>query len=198
MLIMGAALNLENGRHQLGDRALARSATGCRTPARAASWPHEVPRHRGSLGGKTATGIEVPPEVVSEVGQGRKRVPVIARIGSYSYRTTIAPMSGSFSIPVAAEHRAAIGAAAGDEIDVDLVPDMAPRTVKVPADLAAALDAHRGARAAFDALSYSNRRRIVLEVQAAKPRPLDNGESTTPWPTSHPREQSGRSCVLDA
>jgi Domain of unknown function (DUF1905) len=126
MLIMGAALNLENGRHQLGDRALARSATGCRTPARAASWPHEVPRHRGSLGGKTATGIEVPPEVVSEVGQGRKRVPVIARIGSYSYRTTIAPMSGSFSIPVAAEHRAAIGAAAGDEIDVDLVPDMAP------------------------------------------------------------------------
>jgi uncharacterized protein YdeI (YjbR/CyaY-like superfamily) len=41
-------------------------------------------------------------------------------------------------------------------------------TVEVPADLAAALDTHRGAEAAFDAMSYSNRRRIVLEIQTAK------------------------------
>jgi Domain of unknown function (DUF1905)/Bacteriocin-protection, YdeI or OmpD-Associated len=155
MLSMGGELNSENGRHQLGDRALG--------PLGQPGAERRPGRHRGHmrfrgtvvLGGKTATGIEVPPEVVSEVGQGRKRVPVIARIGSYSYRTTIAPMSGSFFIPLAAEHRAAIGAAAGDEIDVDLVPDMAPRTVEIPADLAAALDTHRGARAAFDALSYT-------------------------------------------
>lgn len=120
------------------------------------------------LGGKTATGIEVPPEVVAQIGQGSKRVPVVARIGSYSYRTTIAPMGGSFFIPLAAEHRTAIGAAAGDRIVVDLEPDAAPRTVDVPAELAAALDARSGARAAFDALSYSNQRRIVLAIAEAR------------------------------
>lgn len=46
------------------------------------------------LNGKTATGIEVPGDVVAEVGRGRKRVPVAVTIGPHSYRTTIAPMSG--------------------------------------------------------------------------------------------------------
>ena len=127
-------------------------------------------RFRGEvvLGGKTATGIEVPAHVVDAVGQGRKRVPVTVTIGSYSYRTTIAPMSGSFFVPLAAEHRTAAGLAAGDEVDVDLEPDTAPRTVEVPDDLATALGSEPGVRAAFDALSYSNQRRLVLAVQGAK------------------------------
>jgi uncharacterized protein YdeI (YjbR/CyaY-like superfamily) len=46
--------------------------------------------------------------------------------------------------------------------------DDQPRAVEVPADLAAALDAAPAARAAFDALSYSNQRRYVLAVEGAK------------------------------
>jgi hypothetical protein len=119
------------------------------------------------LGGKTATGIEVPASVVESLGS-RKRPAVHATVEGYTYRTTVAPMSGSFWIPLAAEHRTAAGVSAGDVVTVDLELDTAPRTVDVPDDLAAAMDAAPGARAAFDALSYSNRRRHVLSVEGAK------------------------------
>ena len=46
--------------------------------------------------------------------------------------------------------------------------DTAPRTVDVPADLAAALDARPGARDAFDRLSYSARKEHVRQVETAK------------------------------
>ena len=45
--------------------------------------------------------------------------------------------------------------------------DGRPRTVTVPDDLAAALNA-AGARSAFDALTYSNQRAHVLSVESAK------------------------------
>jgi uncharacterized protein YdeI (YjbR/CyaY-like superfamily) len=43
------------------------------------------------------------------------------------------------------------GVSAGDVVAVDLELDTAPRTVDVPADLAAAMDAASGARAATNA-----------------------------------------------
>jgi len=127
-------------------------------------------RFRGSVvrNGKTATGIEVAAEVVEALGKGRTRLPVTVALASHAYRTTIAPMAGSFWIPLSAENRAAAGLSAGDELDVDLEVDDQPRTVEVPADLADALGAAPGARQAFDVLSYSNQRRIVLGVDGAK------------------------------
>ena len=119
------------------------------------------------LGGKTATGIEVPASVVEGLGSG-KRPAVHATVEGYTYRTTVAPMSGSFWIPLASEHRTAAGVSAGDVVTVDLALDTAPRTVDVPDDFAAAMDAAPGTRAAFDALSYSNQRRHVLSVEGAK------------------------------
>ena len=55
---------------------------------------------------------------------------------------------------------------AGQEIDVDIEYDDAPRTVEVPDDLAAALSGP--ARAAFDTLSVSRQRAIVDPIEAAK------------------------------
>ena len=43
------------------------------------------------LGGKTATGIEVPPEVVASMGTSKKP-PVSVTIKGYSYRSTVAVM----------------------------------------------------------------------------------------------------------
>lgn len=117
------------------------------------------------LGGKTATGIEVPEDVVTALGAGR-RPAVGVTVGGHTWRTTIAPVGGRFLIPVSAEVRAASGVAAGDDVDVDVEVDDAPRTVDVPADLAAALDGEPRTR--FDALSYSNQRRHVLAVEGAK------------------------------
>ena len=53
-------------------------------------------------------------------------------------------------------------------MDVDIVPDSAPRVVEVPDDLAAALSREPAAREAFDQLSYTGQRRYVQLVEQAK------------------------------
>ena len=120
-----------------------------------------------ALHGKSATGIEVPADVVAALGQG-KRPKVTVTINGYSYPSTIGVMGGLSLIPVSADVRAKAGVAAGDEVDIDLVPDAAPRTVEVPADLAAALAGVPAARQAFDKLSYSGQQRYVLGIEQAK------------------------------
>jgi bifunctional DNA-binding transcriptional regulator/antitoxin component of YhaV-PrlF toxin-antitoxin module len=119
------------------------------------------------LGGKTATGMEVPPEVVEALGAGR-RPAVRVTVGGHTYRSTIATMGGRFLLPLSAENRSAAGVAAGDPVEVDVELDDAPRVVEVPADLAEALDAEPAARRRFDALPYSHQRRYVLAVEGAK------------------------------
>ena len=117
--------------------------------------------------GPTATGIEVPPEVVEALGQG-KRPPVTVTINGFTYRSTVAVMGGAYMVGVSAENRAGAGVKGGDEVDVDMELDTAPREVAVPPELAAALDAEPEARATFDKLSNSNKSWHVLQVTGAK------------------------------
>jgi hypothetical protein len=119
------------------------------------------------LGGKTATGIEVPPEVVASLGSS-KRPAVRVTINNYTYRSTVASLGGAFMLPVSAEVRERAGVAAGDEVDVDIEPDTEPREVTVPPDFMAALDDDADARRYFDGLSYSNKRRFVIGIEEAK------------------------------
>ena len=119
------------------------------------------------LGGKTATGIEVPPSVVEELGGGR-RPAVLVTLRGHTYRTTVASMGGRFLIPVSADVRAAAGVAAGDELDVGIELDAAPRTVEVPADLAAALAADPAAQSAWSALAYTHQKEWVRSISEAK------------------------------
>jgi hypothetical protein len=118
------------------------------------------------LAGKTATGVQVPDDVVERLGAG-KRPPVVVTVNGHTWRSTIAVMGGRFLLGVAAEHRVPAGVAAGDVIDVTVVLDDAPRTVELPGDLADALEA-AGARAAFDRLSPSHRKEHVRAVEEAK------------------------------
>ena len=120
---------------------------------------------RGSDG--NATGIQVPDEVVAQLGAGR-RPPVIVTVNGYEYRNTLAVMGGETWVGVSAAHRAASGLVAGQPIEVTLEVDPAPRTVDVPDDLAAALDAEPAARATFDGLSNSNKKWHVLNVEGTK------------------------------
>ncbi len=117
------------------------------------------------LGGKTATGLQVPDDVVESLGAG-KRPPVQVTVGGYSYRTTVAPMGGAFYVPLAAEHREAAGLAAGQEVVVRLELDTAPRETPLPADLDAALD--DDARSFFAGLAPSHRKEWVRWVEEAK------------------------------
>jgi Bacteriocin-protection, YdeI or OmpD-Associated/Domain of unknown function (DUF1905) len=117
--------------------------------------------------GKNTTGIQVPDEVVEALGSG-KRPAVKVTVNGYSYRSTVASMSGVFMVSLSAEHRAGASVGGGDEVEVDLELDSAPREVTVPPELVAALDAEPAARATFDGLSYSNKSWHVLQVIGAK------------------------------
>jgi hypothetical protein len=119
------------------------------------------------LEGKTATGIEVPAEIVEAMGKG-KRPPVTVTINGHTYRSTVAAYGDMYMLPVAAEHRLAAGVEAGQEIVVDVELDEAPREVLPPDDFAAALDAEPAARATFDGLSNSNKKWHVLNIEGAK------------------------------
>jgi hypothetical protein len=120
------------------------------------------------LGGKTATGMAVPPEVVDGLGAGKRPAVRVTLNGGHTYRSTVAPMGGRYLLPVSAENREAAGVRAGDTLDVEVELDTEPRVLAVPDDLAAALDADPTVRAAFERLSYSAKKRHVLPVEQAK------------------------------
>ena len=113
--------------------------------------------------GKTALGFEIPPDVVEGLGAG-KRPPVLVTINGYTYRNTVAVYGGVYMIGVSAENRAQAHVQGGDEVDVDLQLDTAPREVEVPPELQSALDADPAAKATFEALSYSNKSWHALQV----------------------------------
>jgi hypothetical protein len=117
--------------------------------------------------GKTATGIEIPEEIVTALGAGR-RPAITVTINGFTYRSTIAVMGGAYMVGVNADNRAGAGVKGGDEVDVDIELDTLPREVAVPAELAAALDADPVARRTFDGLSNSNKSWHTYQVENAK------------------------------
>jgi hypothetical protein len=119
------------------------------------------------LAGKTATGIVVPDKIVESLGKG-KRPPVKVTINGFTYRSTIALMSGEYMLPVRAEVRDAARISAGETITVDVTLDTEPRVVEIPADLAKALAKSENAKKAFDKLSYTNQKEIVFALESAK------------------------------
>jgi hypothetical protein len=118
--------------------------------------------------GGNNVGVVVPNDVVAAFGRG-KRVPVVVTIdGSYQYRNTIASMGGRFLISFNAATREATGRGAGDEVEVRLDLDDAPRVVEVPDDLAAELAQDDAAKASWDTLSYSRQRGHAESITGAK------------------------------
>lgn len=118
------------------------------------------------LKGKTATGFNIPEDAVLSFGSG-KRPKVKVTINGYTYRSTIAPMSGCYLIPLAAEHREAAGVAAGQTIEIDLELDTDPREVDLPKDFASELD-KSGLREVFDRLAFTHRKEHVRAIEEAK------------------------------
>jgi hypothetical protein len=116
---------------------------------------------------RTATGIRIPDQIVEALGSGR-RPAVKVTINGFSYRSTVAVMGGAYMVGMSAENRAGAGVAGGDEVNVDIELDTAPREVTIPPDFAAALDAEPAARRTFDSLSYSNKSWHVLQYTGAR------------------------------
>jgi hypothetical protein len=117
--------------------------------------------------GKTAAGIEVPAKVVAALGSS-KRPPVRATINGFTYRSSVASMGGKFMLGVPPEFREGAGVVAGDVVDIDLELDTEPREISIPADFAAALARDARAKRTFEAMSYSNKRRLLIPIEDIK------------------------------
>lgn len=117
--------------------------------------------------GKTATGIEVPAEVVAGLGSSKKPA-VRVTINGFTYRSTVAVMGGVFMLPVSAQVRESAGVAGGDVVDIDVELDTQARDVTLPTDFSAALDHDAQARRFFDGLSFSQKQALVISVEGAK------------------------------
>lgn len=110
--------------------------------------------------------VAVPPEVVEALGGGG-RIPVQATFDGIAYTGSIVSMGAGPSIGVLKSIRTQLGKQIGDTVEVTVRGDTARRTVEVPADLAAALEA-AGLREAFANLSYSHQREHVNAITEAK------------------------------
>ena len=115
---------------------------------------------------RTATMFRVPFDLKEAFG--RARPPVKVTIRGHTWRTTPGVYDGVGHVVVNREVKAATGVDAPDRVRVAMELDTEPRTVRVPADLRAALRADEGAAKAFAALSFTHRREYVAWVEEAK------------------------------
>jgi len=112
-----------------------------------------------------ATGITIPFDV--EKVFGAKRVPVKAEINGAVYRGSIVRMGGKYLLGIPKAFREKARIAAGDNIVVTLEFDSDPRTVKVPTDLAKAIE-KRGLSGKWEDLSYTHKKEHANAVTEAK------------------------------
>jgi Bacteriocin-protection, YdeI or OmpD-Associated/Domain of unknown function (DUF1905) len=105
---------------------------------------------------------------VAAVGEGATRFPVAATVNGYTWRTSVARMGGEFLLGLPREVREGAGVQAGDEAEVTIELDQAPREVDVPVDLAAALAADPQAAASFERMAFTHRKEYARWVAEAK------------------------------
>lgn len=114
------------------------------------------------------TFVRVPRELNAKLGlQGRPKVQAL--IAGQPYRGSLMPMGdGSFGLGVLKSIQHAAGVARGDRITVELELDTAPRVIDPPDDLEKALARNKKAAAAWEKLSYTNKREMTRSLEEAK------------------------------
>jgi hypothetical protein len=112
--------------------------------------------------------IKVPSdEVESAFGRGGRVAVAATFANGYTLRSSLMPRGGAHMLPLSADARAAANVAEGDRVTVTLREDLELRTVEVPDDLGAALDAAH-LRSAFEAMSVSHRKEWTRAIDDAK------------------------------
>ena len=122
------------------------------------------PTPRGGGG----TLVPIPKEVATKLGlKGFPKIQAV--IAGTPYRGSLMPMGdGTYCLGVLKSIQEAAGVGQGDTITVELELDTAPRTVELPADLAKAIARDKKAAAAWEALSYTNKKEMAHSLEGAK------------------------------
>ena len=125
-----------------------------------------TPTPRGGGG----TLVPVPKDVAAKMGlKGMPKVRAV--IAGQPYRGSLMPMGdGTYCLGVLKSIQEAAGVKPGDTITVEIALDTAPRTVEPPPDLAKVIARDRNAAAAWEKLSYTNRKEMARGLEEAKTR----------------------------
>ena len=110
--------------------------------------------------------VELPFDVKAAYGTARPKVK--ATVNDVALRTTVSVYGGRSYVGFRKEIQEAAGIRIGDRVRVRIEPDVEPREVEVPDDLARALKQDRAASQAFAGLSYTHRKEYAQWVQDAK------------------------------
>jgi hypothetical protein len=118
--------------------------------------------------GSTATAISIPFDVYEAFGK-RGRVPVRGTINGTPYRSSVFRMGDEpYFMVVNRKMRELAGVSGGQTVSVVMERDDEPRTVEVPDDLQAAIDAYPGGAEAWTRLSFTHQREHVEAIEEAK------------------------------
>ncbi|HKR70774.1 MAG TPA: YdeI/OmpD-associated family protein [Streptosporangiaceae bacterium] len=115
-----------------------------------------------------AAAVVLDEDQVAVIGEGAKRFPVVATVNGYTWRTSVARMGGEFLVGLSKEVRTRAGVEAGDNVEVSLELDAAPREVEVPEALAVALAADPQAKASFEQMAFTHRKEYARWIAEAK------------------------------
>lgn len=112
-------------------------------------------------------GIVVPADVIDALGGGN-HPKVVVTLNGFTYRSSVAKMGDQFLIPASKARRAEGKLEVDVPYEIEIELDTAPRTVDVPEELEAHLEDSPAAKAAWQAMSYSNQLRTVTPILNAK------------------------------
>ena len=115
-----------------------------------------------------AAAVVLTDEQVAAIGGGAKAPAVRVTVNGYTFEGRIGRRGGESLLGFNRAVREAAGVSAGDEIELSVVVDGAPRTVDVPPALEAAFEGDPAAREAFDALAFTHRKEFARWVGEAK------------------------------
>src|SRR5207244_6894081 len=131
-----------------------------------------MPSFKGVLSatprGGGGTLVPIPRQVAANLGlKGMPKVQAV--IAGQPYRGSLMPMGdGTYCLGVLKAIQQAAGVKRGDTITVELELDTAPRTIEPPRDLAKLLARDKKAAAAWDRLSFTNKKEIAGGLEEAK------------------------------
>jgi hypothetical protein len=122
-----------------------------------------MPRFTAVLGDR---GVELPFDGKEEFGEAR--APVAGTVNGTEFRGRLMVYGGRTYLGFRKEIRDAAGIAAGDEVEVALERDDAPREVELPPALEQALAGDDAARSAYEGLSFTHRKEYARWIAEAK------------------------------
>jgi bacteriocin resistance YdeI/OmpD-like protein/uncharacterized protein DUF1905 len=115
-----------------------------------------------------AAAVILTDEQVQSLGAATKTPPVQVTVNGHTFAGRVGRMGGENLIGFSKAVREACGVQAGDEVEVEIALDEAPREVELPPALAAVLDAEPELRARYDGLAFTHRKEFARWVSEAK------------------------------